>query len=331
MGLLKKANDNKVSFAPSKGGLDSRIKNIKKKKQIDSFLQEIKKINQGFEYSKNLFNCLCNFLNMNKAVLLVIDTENNTFIPGSYINIDLTTTRHLRIKSNILKEQFNNYNEIIDITDQKIKIFKQFFSIREFSALNSIILTPFYLKGTLTAILMIMDPLENNINMLRDISLNSDKFMNKLIKSRKPFTNLKVNNIKEIVKDPNIILMDYISNNTLQNILFLIITVNISDLKEALTNLLPNSDSFEISNNIIKSITQLISPTGELVKLTSDKYLIFYKLRKGKTSGIIIHQINLAIASFFNLNATLPDIQTEIKTIPENSYNNSETLLEGII
>ena len=173
--------------------------------------------------------------------------------------------------------------------------------------------------------------MEKSIINAKAISLNSEKFTKKLIKSRKPFYNPTKTTINEIVLDPIQFLQNYVDNNKWDNITFLIITFNFTLLKNYLINLLPNTDSYEISNNIIKSITQLVNPTGKLLNFSSDKYLLLYKIKKGKTSGIILHQINLAISSFFNISNSLPSIDAEIKSFQLDSFISAEKMLEGII
>lgn len=330
MGLLKKANDNINSLAVSTTQSNLETSNYKKKSQIEFFLSEVNKIKSGFEYSNELFKSLSSFLNISKGALLVREPESSIFMPTSFINIDITTTRHLRVHGTVLDENFNYYNKIINISDKSMKIFKQYLSIREFSALNSIILIPFYLRGTLSALLLIFDPSEKLINNAKEISLNSEIFTKKLIKSRKPFNNITKLNSTETNLEPINILQNYLdTNKSSDSLTFLVISLNFSQLRKSLIKLLQNTDSYEISNNIVKSITQLVSPTGKLLKISSEKYLIFYKIKPGKTSGIILHQINLAISSFFNISDSLPNIDADIKSFQNDE--SAKTMLEGII
>lgn len=331
MGLLKKANDNKLSLAVLKSQSDADNIFYKKKNRIEHFLLEISKIKQGIEYSRLLFESFSNFFEIQKGSLLLLETESNTFLPVSYINMDITTTRHLRIPSIVLDKQFLFFNEIITIPDQKIKILKQFFSIREYSAMTSLILVPFYYRGILNSALLIIDPSAEIVETAREISLKSEKFVKKLINSRKPFNNTVNLNKRKPDKNPELILQEYIDKNIQKNITFLIIKINLTLLKETLVQLLPNSDPYDISKDIIKSITQLINPTGEFISISSDIYILFYKIKTGKNPDLILHQINLAITSFFNLSQTLPKIETELKSIPDYQCEKAETILDGII
>ena len=328
MGLLDKANGNKKSVAVLSTQNSS---GNKKKNHINDFLFSISNIKPGFEYSKELFNSLCVFFNISKGALLFRDSDLNTFSPVSFINIDITTTRHLRIDSNIFDVNNSIFNKKVNITDKNIRIFKQYLSIREFSALDSFIIVPFYLRGILNALLFIIDPSTELVSNANEISLNSEIFTNKLIKSQKPFNNVLKSSIKESKSEPVYSLQNYFELNQLKDVTFLIITINFTELKDFLISQLSDSDTFEISNNIFKSITLLISPTGKLVKLSSENYLLFYIIKKGKTSGIILHQINLAIASFFNISKTLPKIETQIKSFQKNEYESAKIMLEGII
>ena len=331
MGLLKKANDNKIILADIKTQTSSSGTIAKKKNQIEELLTYLFNTNTGFDYSRILFETLSDYFKFSKGVLLFLEQDLKLFQPIISSNIDITTSRHLRIPDNIFNINFNNYNQIIKVPDKKIKFLKQYFSIREFSAMNSIILIPFYLRGILHTILLIIDPLENIVSDLSEISLKSDKIVKNLIKSRKPFNYSKDYIQIKPNKEPQSILQEYIDKNVIKDITFLIIKLNISLIRDKLVSLLPDTDPFNITNDIIKSITKLISPTGILINISNEEYMLFYKIKTGKSIGLILHQINLAISSFFNLSITLPKIETLIKSVPDNLIDNAEILLEDIL
>ncbi len=321
-------------------GLLSKVANLqnnadliasKKKNLIESFFSDAKKLRTGFEYSGSLFDLLCRDLFIKKGSLLIPDNEGKTFIPASYLNMDITTTRHLRIERIILETQFHYYNEIIFSDDSRLKLFKQYFSMREFSALNSLMLVPFYISGTLSAILVIIDPEKETLEVARAISLNSEKLINKLLNFRKPFSNIVKAEKKDIDINPVLVLQNFIDNNISEDIILLIADMQIKKLKNALIKVLPNTDPFEISNNIVNSIKSLISNSGKLVERSSDQYVLFYKIKSGTTPGLILHQINIAISSFFNLTVSLPKIEVDIRTFSASENNSAESILEGII
>ena len=322
MGLLSKV----ANLQNNAGVMASKKKNL-----IEGFFLDAKKLRTGFEYSGALFELLCRDLVIKKGSLLIPDNEDITFVPASCLNMDITTTRHLRIERIILETQFHHYNEIISSNDNRIKLFKQYFSIREFSALNSLMLVPFYMGGALSAILVIIDPKKETLEVAGEISLNSEKLINKLLNSRKPFFNLTKVKKKDININPVIVLQNFIDNNISEEITILIVNIQITNLKNAVIKLLPNTDSFEISNNIVSSIKSLIRNSGKLVEISSDQYVLFYKIKSGTTPGLVLHQINVAISSFFNLSVSLPEIKVDIRIFSSSENNSAESILEGII
>lgn len=321
-------------------GLLSKVTNLqnstdiiasKKKNLLESFFLDAKQLRTGFRYSRALFDLLCRDLVIKKGSLLIPDSENRIFIPTSYLNIDITTTRHLRIERITLETQFHHFNEIISSDDNRLKLFKQYFSIREFSALKSLMFVPFYIGGTLSAILVIVDPKKETVEIARTISLNSEKLIIKLLNFRKPFSNNDKTEKKDINSNPVKVLQDFIDNNISEDINILIANMQIKNIKDALIKLLPNTDSFEISKNVVSSIKSLISNSGKLVELSSGQYVLFYKIKSGTTPGLILHQINIAISSFFNVSDSLPKIEVDIKTFSASENNSAESILEGII
>ena len=262
----------------------------KKKNLIESFFLDAKQLSSGFEYSTSLFDLFCKSLKITKGALL---------IP-------------------------------VITDDKRIKLFKQYFSIREFSAMDSIILVPFYTEGVINALLFIINPNDEKVEIAREISLKSEKLIVKLLKYRKPFTSLAVEENNNIL-NPLQILEEFLEKDITEDQIILVVTMQIRNLKNAIIKLFPNTDSFELSNNIVLSIKRLISNSGKLIELSSDKYLLFYKIKSSTTPGLIIHQIKVAISSFFNLSVNLPDIETNIKTYPAASNHSAEFILEGII
>lgn len=322
MGLLSKVAD-------FQNNSDSIIR--KKKSIIENFFLKAKVLNNGFEYSGTLFELFCKYLDIKKGALLISDKNSSTFFPSSSLNMDMTTTRHLRIERSILETQFQHYSEIIFKDDSRIKSFKQYFSIREFSALTSLMLVPFYISGILSALLFIIDPKNEKVEIAREISLNSEKLIERLLSSRKPFTSISVEEKNDIETKPIIILKDFFDNNISEYFNILIVTMQIKNLKSTILKLVTNTDSYEISNNIILSIKRLINNSGKLIELSSDKYILLYKIKSGTTPGLILHQINIAISSFFNLTVSLPEIEADIRTFPASGNYSAESVLEGII
>ena len=204
MGLLSRVADSQNN---------SDIIKRKKKNLIEEFFLDVKKLPNGFEYSGKLFELLCRCLDIKKGALLIPDKDSSTFFPVSFLNTDMTTTRHLRIERIILETQFHYYNEIITHNNSQIKLFKQFFSIREFSALNSLMLVPFYIGGILNSLLFIIDPNKENVEIAREISSDSERFITKLLNSRKPFSKISMMEKKDIDSNPVIVLQEVIDKN----------------------------------------------------------------------------------------------------------------------
>jgi len=332
MGLLTKINDKKISLRNQIVIPDHSEAIIKKKNRIADFLVSSSSLKVGFEYSNNILKLYSKFMDFNKGALLVLEDANNTFIPASSLNIDITTIRHLRIQYSILSTMIDNYFKIINKNNNIIKVFKHYFSIREFSALNSIAIVPFYINGIIQSILLIIDPTKETLELCKDVSLKSEKIILKLFKSRKPFSSNQNKEVELNHSDPFLILDKLIEEiNFSDKFNLLLISINFNSLKNTLMGYLPNVESYEISNNIFKAITKLISPSGEIYKINSEKCILFYRIKKGKSSKIILHQINLAISTFFNLTETLPAIETIIKEFSNNNLSKADTILDGLI
>ena len=327
MGLLTKLNEKKKPL-----GNNDYISSIntKKKNQIEKFLEKADSLDHGFEYSNKLLELYSSLLDFKKAALLVPEQYNEILVPLSFSNIDVTTVRHLRIQYTIFSNEFNNYCEILKKNNKKIKFLKQYFSIREFSALNSVLLLPFYSRNSIKAVLLIIDPKDNVLKICKNISSLSEKYILNMYKSIKPFTNISKPNEQDKAANP-VLLLQGIINSIKTNMSVFIITVDFESLKNAIIHYLPNIEPYEISNNIFKAISKLVNPDGKIYKTTSVKCLLFYKIKKGKSLDIMIHQLNLAISTFFNLSSSLPPIQTSIKEIDLDETTNANKILDGFI
>ncbi len=300
--------------------------------QTESFFFDAHSIETGFEYSKNIFTLLCEYLSIEKGALLILDEKTSTFVPGNLLNLDITTSRHFRIESSFFNNQVNNFNRIILKENPLFKEFKHYFSIREFSALASIMFVPFYLNGTLTSVLIIIDPEERSVKTAREISFGSAKIVKKLLKSRSPFSNGSSTFTEPANKDPYSLLETFInSSNIDEPKSLLIIKLNIKKLTEELQKSLPEADIFNIYNDVIQSISKLVSNSGELIKISEISYLVYYSLRKESTPGLIIHQINVAVSAFFSLDKKLPDISESNVVFKGPITVSVQSLLEGFI
>jgi hypothetical protein len=331
MGLLKKVNENRESLAVLDSKDSTYKESSKKKNDVSSLILKLENLDPGIEYSNSLLNELCIFYGAEKASLLMFDPDSKYFLPISSKNIDLTTIRHLRIDLTLINSSTTLFSQIIYPESDTFKSFKQYFSIREFSALESLFFLPFFKKDTLIGFLLLLNPTDLEIETSRFLLSQSTQFILKLLNSRKPFNNKSIDKADEVNLNPKECLQDYITSNNIDGITFIAASLSIKSLLNELIVLLPDFDSYDIANDIIKAIKQLISPTGMLIKQDGHKYLLFYKIKNGKTPGIIFHHINHAISSFFNISKNLPDIEVILNYTQGGPNISADSLLTDIL
>ncbi len=123
-----------------------------------AILQEILNLPATIEGPSHLFSILSRSLQIRKGALLLPDPDERLFVPWTITGFDTTTQRRLRIPEDDLRELFadRSYGIVFFVGEDRRKV-KGFFSNREFTVLDTVVLARFLHDGQSLGILILAD------------------------------------------------------------------------------------------------------------------------------------------------------------------------------
>ncbi|MCL2705458.1 MAG: hypothetical protein FWE72_04530 [Spirochaetaceae bacterium] len=130
-----------------------------KKKKIDSFdsiLKSFKKKKKKLSAPLDIFNIFVEYFTLTKGSLLILNQASENFTVWALAGYDYTTANRLRIPEQDIKNIFSEEKKPLLLDDNLLQKIKKYFSSREFSNLESMLLIPFFtVNNDLFAFLMI--------------------------------------------------------------------------------------------------------------------------------------------------------------------------------
>lgn len=268
---------------------------------IDSVMGDLESNESGLDFPSILFSRLAGELRIQKGALLLPDEEER-FVPWSVTGFDETTSRRIRIPEEIiapLKE--NSTYTSLELKGSEVDLMKDFFSFREYSVTERVIISPIKSRGFLVALIFIsageIFNLENEKrrDILRQISDKAGSL-------------LKIHRDKTINRFEGITLS---ADETLTKIArfmercggkhFIIIRTDVRHYIDLIARKEAGSIRFRIAQDILRLVKTLIGDKGEVQNRETGLFLILIREGRGEEAELLVHQIGLSLGYFFKI------------------------------
>ncbi len=121
-------------------------------------LRELSEIPVTIEAPAHIFAMLKRNLMLRKAALLLPDPDESMYVPWSITGFDITTQRRLHIPEQAAYELFNNRVPLmLHFNGPEMEELQSYFSVREYTAFDKLVLCSFFYEAKLLAILAIAE------------------------------------------------------------------------------------------------------------------------------------------------------------------------------
>lgn len=266
---------------------------------------------------------------VNKGALLLYESERELFAPWAMIGLDPTSTRKLRIPHSTVHKHFFPLHPFRG-SIQEVEFLRDHFSVRQFDALEEILIVPFYHKETVIGLLMIADA-SVSLNEQEEFLLSTlEELSNFMYKSRESFytkpsgtlhrseESLEVtdNLIKKAQKeDKNLILIKLETTRIVEHLLYC----------------LDKADPYRLRQDILRIISSMAGENGRVIYSEYSHCILLIEAKSLTRGKILLHQIYNSLNSYFALeDSPLPQISSVERHYPKDGET-AETLLEGLI
>ncbi|MEW5814337.1 MAG: hypothetical protein AB1798_02935 [Spirochaetota bacterium] len=300
---------------------------------ITTLKDECASIPPGIEYPVNLFGVLKKHMQISKGALLLLDTEQGMFIPLAITGFDKTTHHRLRLPGNLdgLIEEYEDSKVKIYPRD-KLTLLRPYFSIREFAILEKALIFPFTHTGKLLSLLLIVE------SSLPD----SDDELSKLFDALSPLVSPniyasrfdKFNKLASMQMEKSADLHNEVKTmiNTAEaagnEMILLVITIE--NLISTILAGSQDADGYRVKNDILRILSAMVSGTGKVFTLDNDRLLFLISGKSVHNEKLLLHQIFLALKSFFRKINEMPELLHAVRKYPQDGRD-AVTLLNGLL
>lgn len=297
-------------------------------KNIDGQLlcATIENLDRDFEAPVRLFSLLKKDLLIEKGAILLYESEQESFLPWGITGFDETTQHRLRIPGNLIQDiiEKNLSSRFFIDTDGKNRL-KPFFSIREFSMLDSLLVFPFFSEDALIALLLITEsPIcsetADTLKTLHDTIHTAVVFL--LVSSR--VQRLKKLQGKIAVED-NITIEHEVRNlaeraDAHQKQLLLVL-FSAGVLIEHIIGSISDAQPYRIKQDIRRILSSMVPDEGAVFRLKGDRFLLCFLAKTTPNPKLLVYQISLALRQFFSDLSDVPDVEYKAKQYPVDGDN----------
>lgn len=280
-----------------------------------------------------IFSLLENNFQIEKGALLLLDSVHQQYNGIAYSGYDRTTQSRMRIPQESVSDLFFKPPEPIFLQKNEINFFKPFFSLREFSLINELVLYPFvHNTSDILGFLIISEApvIFQKRNMLFSNFSTVFSQISQLIylsreKLLKGSTGGKVKSNENLLQETETALQ---KADTAGSKLFFL-TLSVVPILEKLRNSSEGVDLFQIQNDIIQIITNMMPEGDNIFLIDYGTLLIILSGRYHINRKLFFHQIRTAIQNLFS---TLESIELDEVSFFEypSDVSNAQDVIQRI-
>lgn len=290
-------------------------------------LRELQSLPATIEAPAHVFGVLKRNLGIKKGALLLPDPDERLFVPWTVTGFDLTTQRHLHIPEIDAKAFFPQFPFRLQyFSADALPRVRRYFSNREFSVLETVVLAPFCYDDRLLAILCIADtpffrldrailsvvfsafekPVSELLYRCRDqriarIQLPLLFSMDQLV----PMANEAVSELPG--KEPHLLFFVF----------------DPASAVEAIGRFTQDTDTYRIRQDFLRILNTLLAGLGRVFITPDNRMILMFAESVDETNHLdvelLIHQITNRMREVFGREAMSDQIQYRIAHFPEDT------------
>jgi len=291
---------------------------------LSDIINALQSTTTGLDFPTALFTKIKDKLGIKKGALLLPEEE-NVFVPWSETGLDQTTSRRIRIPQSIIENirSWKDFNYLI-LKSSEIDIMRDYFSFREFSVTESIIISPLYSESILVSILFISEGdilSKTQAEQFESLNILSKEAGPILLKKRESMFN-KMDDTPLEDNNKELAITQFIEQNV--NGSFLLLSIKLNDFINFIMTKESNSISFRIKKDIFRLVKKLISNKGVVVNSINNSILILLNGNRIEEAELFVHQIGLSLSFFYKINSNQFNPDFTIKKFPEDGSSADE-------
>lgn len=305
-------------------GLLDKALTIESTPSIDSMVESLKSAGIGLDFPSVFFTRFTDLFSIKKGALLLPE-EDGKFVPWSVRGFDQTTSRRIRIPDDLMGSLKNSENfSYIELKDSEIDLMKNYFSFREYSVTETLLISPIFADTQLIALLFISEGqlLVEESHNKKEFLKNLSDAVGPLLHSRRETIVSKFEGVQFSSSDLADKISRFISEDETSP--FIVLSLSLESFIAKLMNNDPSSIRFRIMQDILRLVKTMIAEKGEVYNKGNDQLIILIKGDRETEAELLVHQIGLSLGYFFKIDTSGLSLSHSMISYPRDGQTAKE-------
>jgi hypothetical protein len=303
--------------------------------KLEELLTRLSELEDGIEAPGRFFSLVKEQLRLKRAALLLYDPVRGVFAPWAAHGFDETTNHHLRIPigANETMNRLAAGKVILASDPDTLNRFQQFFSFREFSTLENLLLVPFIHENKFMGILLIAE-MEGDFNQsdLSGFETLAVRAAGLFYQARERRLEAAKRGIPEKPESLRESVRDAVQSCLAAGAPPIIMGVNTADIIEKVTNRNPYIDPFRLREDIARVILSLFQSVGPVFQIDRERILILVTRTPERDPELLLYHLKATLTRLLPELADQEEIDLEERVrIPEANVEEALTFLAEIV
>ncbi len=303
--------------------------------RLEALLTRLGELENGIEAPGRFFALVKEQLKLKRAALLLYDPVRMVFAPWAAHGFDETTNHHLRIPlgANEIMNRLAAGKVFLLSDPDVLRRFQQFFSLREFSTLEHLLLVPFIHENKFMGILLIAE-LEGELNQsdLSGFEILAVRTAGLFYQAREKHLEAAKRGIPEKPESLRESVRDALQSCMAAGAGPLMIGINTANIIEAVKVRNPYIDLFRLREDLARVILSLFQSLGPVFQIDRQRILILVTRTPERDADLLLYHLKKTLTRLLLELSDQEQIDLEERVrIPEANVEEALTFLAEIV
>ena len=271
---------------------------------------------ESIQLPAHLFSLLVSTLQIGKGAILLPDYDENLFVPWASTGIDMTTLHRLRIPDEDVEAiQARGPSGIIWENDE-VRSFAPYFSRREASQLERILLFPFVSTGAVQAVLLLLETpyLDQHSEYLRLILAAVGEPAAKVVQKQRLRYSDVIRHAVVFRANELPLVAERLTERAPREVH--LILLRLADVVSQVATANEHLDPYRVWQDILRIVASLFASTGIVCDLDQNRLLICLHGTLEDDLELVVDQIGATIAELLPEVSDVPVLRFQSKEYP---------------
>jgi hypothetical protein len=280
---------------------------------LEEVLTAVSAVGGGVELPSRLFTVLTTLLGVRKGALLLYDPARLVYAPWAVRGYDQTTLRRMRIPlgANDAWNALANGQPLLLAGAPSLSPFQQYFSAREFSSVNRLVLVPFIAEDKLIAVLLLTDidsPFANDEELSTCLARAAEAGSPRVHEARAAhIASAGLSGarpeIRAVKDEPG----QFLSSLGTSSTAVFLLSLSLEDYAKSVLSAHEHLDPFRLHEDLLYFLGSFLSDVGRIISVRQARFTIALPEFDPLGLDLFSHQLSMFLQGLFSSYGTRED------------------------